>query len=48
MKLKTIWKNDLKNQCQLVLTFETCDHDHEPKIYCVEGKPEQTTKKNSQ
>jgi len=48
MKLKTIWKNDLKNQCQLVLTFETCDRDHEPNTYCVEGKPEQTTKKNSQ
>jgi hypothetical protein len=31
-----------------MLTFETCDRDHEPKIYCVEGKPEQTTKKNSQ
>jgi len=37
-----------KNQCELVLTFETYDRDHESKTYCVEGKPEQTTKKNSQ
>jgi hypothetical protein len=47
MKLKTIWKNDLKNQCQLVLTFETCDRDHEPNTYCVEGKPENNEEKFS-
>jgi hypothetical protein len=31
-----------------MLTFKTCDRNHEAEIYCIEGIPKKTTKKNSQ
>jgi len=41
IKLKkiTFKKNDLKNQSQLMLTFKTHDHGHEPRTNLIEGKP---------